>query len=64
MSIAEKKLKAIDEISKLDSEKAVEEILLFLSQIGVEEKKSELDIDSFYKETAAKYGSVLQKLAE
>ena len=64
MSIAEKKLKAIDEISKLDSEKAVEEILLFLSHLGEVENESKLDVDSFYKETAAKYGNVLQKLAQ
>jgi hypothetical protein len=63
MSIAEMKLAAINEISKLGDEKAVREILEHLAKISNNEN-NKFDADSFFQKTSEKYDDVLQKLAE
>jgi hypothetical protein len=62
MSVAEMKLAAIAEISKLHTEAAVKEILEHLEKISVTEKKA-FDAEAFFNEASAKYGDVLKKLA-
>jgi hypothetical protein len=63
MSVAEMKLAAIAEISKLNDENAVKEILAHLAKISIEVKHP-FDVEAFFKKASAKYGDVLQKLAE
>ncbi len=63
MSVAEMKLAAIAEISKLNDEKAVKEILEHLAKISVEAKHP-FDTDAFFKKASERYGDVLQKLAQ
>jgi hypothetical protein len=63
MSVAEMKLAAIYEISKLTSEHAVKEILDHLVQISKEEKQS-FDATSFFNKASEKYDDVLRKLAQ
>lgn len=63
MSVAEMKLAAINEISKLTSEAAVKEILEHLIKIA-KEGKSQFDADIFFKKASEKYDDVLQKLAQ
>ena len=63
MSIAEMKLAAINEISKLDDEKNLKEILEHLAKISNSENKK-FDADAFFQKTSEKYEDVLQKLAQ
>lgn len=63
MSIAEMKLAAINEISKLEDEQAVKEILDHLSKISLNENKK-FEADDFFKDASKKYDDVLQKLAQ
>ena len=63
MSIAEMKLAAINEISKLDDEKAVKEILVHLVKISNSENKK-FNADVFFQKASEKYDDVLQKLAQ
>jgi hypothetical protein len=63
MSVAEMKLAAINEISKLTSENAVKEILEHLIKIAKEERP-QFDADVFFEKTSEKYDDVLQKLAQ
>jgi hypothetical protein len=65
MSIAEMKLIAINEISKLDSENAVKEILEHIAKISSEDVKSKpLNLYQHLDKVTEKYGDVLQKLAQ
>lgn len=63
MSVAEMKLAAINEIGKLEDEKAIMEILEHLAKIS-KEVKQPFDIDAFFKKASERYGDVLQKLAQ
>lgn len=63
MSLAEMKLAAINEISKLDDEKAVREILAHLAKLSINENNN-FDADAFFQKTSEKYDDVLQKLAQ
>lgn len=63
MSIAEMKLAAINEISKLDDEKAVMDILEHLVKLSNEVNRK-FDADAFFQKTSEKYDDVLQKLAQ
>jgi hypothetical protein len=63
MSIAEMKLAAINQIGKLDDEKAVKEILEHLAKISSNENKK-FDTDVFFQKASEKYDDVLQKLAQ
>ena len=63
MSVAEMKLAAINEISKLKSESAVKEILDHLVQISKEDKP-QFDPDVFFDKASDKYDDVLRKLAQ
>jgi hypothetical protein len=63
MSVAEMKLAAINEITKLDNEPAVKEILEHLEKLN-SNAKDKFDTDAFFKKAAEQYGDVLQKLAE
>jgi hypothetical protein len=65
MSIAEMKLIAINEISKLESENAVKEILEHIAKISSEDVKSKpLNLYQHFDKVTEKYGDVLQKLAQ
>ncbi len=63
MSVAEMKLTAINEITKLKSESAVKEILDHVLKISKEEKPP-FDSDAFFIRASEKYDDVLQKLAQ
>lgn len=63
MSIAEMKLAAINEIGKMEDEKALKEILEHLAKISSDGNKK-FDADEFFRKTSEKYGDVLQKLAQ
>lgn len=63
MSVAEMKLAAINEITKLNSEAAVREILEHLAKISSDVNQP-FDIDAFFKKASEKYSDVLQKLAQ
>lgn len=64
MSIAEMKLTAINEISKLNDEHALKEILEHLSQLSLQEREKELNLSQHYDQAKAQYGDVLSKLAK
>jgi hypothetical protein len=63
MSVAEMKLAAINEISKLDNEAAVKEILEHLAKISKAEN-AKFDTEAFFDKASKKYDDILQKLAQ
>jgi uncharacterized membrane-anchored protein len=63
MSVAEMKLAAINEISKLNDEASIKEILEHLAKMSAEVKQP-FDVDAFFKRASEKYDDVLQKLAQ
>ena len=65
MSISEMKLIAINEISKLENENAVKEILDHLAKInsGTDSTKS-MNLFQHYDKIKEQYSSTLQKLAQ
>ena len=63
MSVAEMKLAAINEISKLNNEAAVKEILEHLAKISKTEN-SKLNAEGFFDKASEKYDDILQKLAQ
>lgn len=64
MSVAEMKLEAINQISKLIDESALKEILEHLSQLRKKEDVKNLSLSKHYQDIKAKYGDVLEKLAQ
>jgi hypothetical protein len=63
MSVAEMKLAAINEISKLNNEAAIKEILEHLAKISMEEN-TKFDPEAFFDKASKKYDDILQKLAQ
>ena len=63
MSVAEMKLAAINEISKLKSESAVREILEHLVKISKDDIH-QFDTDVFFNNASDRYDDVLKKLAQ
>ena len=63
MSIQEMK-KIINEKVDCLNEDQLKVILKIIEQADDEQEKSKFDAESFFKEVVAKYGSVLQKLAQ
>lgn len=61
MSVAELKVEAINQITKLTEEKSIKEILEHLSKLN---KENELNLSRHYNEIKEQYGEVLKKLAE
>ncbi len=65
MSIAEMKLVAINEISKLESENAVKEILNHIAKLNEESDETKpLNLFQHYDKIKQQYGNTLQKLAQ
>ena len=64
MSVAEMKLAAISEISKLSDEKAVKDILEHLAKISLAKEHKELNLSQHYDKVKEQYSNVLQKLAQ
>jgi orotidine-5'-phosphate decarboxylase len=65
MSIAEMKLIAINEISKLESENAVKEILDHIAKMNEESGYIKpLNLFQHYDKIKEQYGNTLQKLAQ
>jgi hypothetical protein len=65
MSIAEMKLVAINEISKLESENAVKEILNHIAKLNEEgDDTKPLNLFQHYDKIKGQYGNTLQKLAQ
>lgn len=64
MSIAEMKLAAINEISKLESENAIKEILERIAKINEEKADKPLNLFQHYDKIKGQYGNTLQKLAQ
>jgi predicted Zn-ribbon and HTH transcriptional regulator len=63
MSVAEMKLAAINEISKLNNEATVKEILDHLAKISKAEN-TKFDTEAFFEKASKKYDDILQKLAQ
>jgi predicted Zn-ribbon and HTH transcriptional regulator len=63
MSIAEMKLAAINEISKLEDEKAIKEILEHLAKISLTKEDKVLNLSEHYNNVKEQYGNVLKRLA-
>ena len=64
MSVAEMKLAAINEISKLDNENALREILEHLVKISSSKENKVLNLSKHYDNVKEQYGNVLKKLAQ
>jgi len=64
MSVAEMKLAAINEISKLDNEAAVKEILEHLAKLSFAKENKTLNLSQHYDKVVEQYSNVLQKLAQ
>lgn len=65
MSVAEMKVKAVNHLIQLQSEKAIENILMQLEKLAKEEMDSKAKhIDTVFEEAIAQYGNTLKKLAE
>ena len=64
MSVAEMKLAAINEISKLDNENALREILEHLIKISSSKENKVLNLSQHYDKVKEQYGNVLKKLAQ
>ena len=64
MSVAEMKLAAINEISKLDNEAAVKEILEHLAKLSFAKENKTLNLSQHYDKVVEQYGNVLQNLAQ
>ncbi len=63
MSVAEMKLAAINQITNLEDENAVKEILEHLAKLK-SVAKEKFDADSFFNKSVDKYDDVLRKLAQ
>lgn len=61
MSVAEMKIEAINQITRLTEEESLKEILIHLSKLT---KQTELNLSQHYKEIKDQYTDVLKKLAE
>ncbi len=65
MSVAEMKIKAVDYLLHLESEKTLENVLSYLENLSrVETAAREEKISSIFEEASAQYGNTLKKLAE
>jgi hypothetical protein len=64
MSVAEMKLVAIAEISKLQNEVAVQEILKHLKALSDADLNATPNLSKHFDEIEKQYGNVLKKLAQ
>jgi hypothetical protein len=64
MSVAEMKLAAINEITKLDNEAALKEILEHLVKMSFTKENKTFNLSQHYDKVVEQYGNVLQKLAQ
>ena len=62
MSVAEMKMKAVNQIINLKDEESVKEILEHLEKLNA--TKSELNLSQHYNTIKEQYGDVLEKLAQ
>ncbi len=61
MSVAEMKIEAINQITRLTEEDSLKEILAHLSKLN---KQKELNLSKHYNDIKCKYEDVLKKLAQ
>lgn len=61
MSVAEMKIEAINQITRLTEEESLKEILIHLSKLN---KQKELNLSQHYNEIKDQYEDVLKKLAQ
>ncbi len=64
MSVAEMKLAAIDEITKINDENSLKELLAFLSNKSILTEAKQVNLFQHYETIKGKYGDVLEKLAQ
>jgi transposase len=64
MSVAEMKLAAIQEITKLDDEHSLKEILEHLAKLSVTQDERAYQLSQHFGAVVNKYGNVLKKLAQ
>ncbi len=64
MSVAEMKLAAINEISKLEDENEVKEILEHLAKLSATKDSTALNLSQHYSKVKEQYSNVLKKLAQ
>jgi hypothetical protein len=63
MSVLEMKALAFERLAALNSEHAIQEILVHLEKLNIN-TADKFDADAFFKKASEKYGDVLQKLAQ
>ena len=61
MSVAEMKIEAIDQITRLTEEDSLKEILAHHSKLN---KQNDLNLSQHYEDIKSKYEDVLKKLAQ
>ncbi len=61
MSVAEMKIEAINQITRLTEENSLKEILEHLSKLN---KQKEVNLSQHYNDIKSKYEDVLRKLAQ
>ena len=64
MSIAEMKLAAINEISNLNDEKVLKEVLSVLAGLAKPEQADNINLSQHYEDIKNQYSKVLEKLAQ
>jgi hypothetical protein len=64
MSIAEMKLAAINEISNLNDEKALKEVLSVLAGLAKPEQIDNMNLSQHYENIKNQYSKVLEKLVQ
>ncbi len=64
MSIAEMKLKVIEQVAASKDERFVEDMLMRVEQNGAKSNGQVFDVDEFYAHAKEQYGDVLRRLAQ
>ncbi|MGE9310592.1 hypothetical protein ACLOAU_03065 [Niabella sp. CJ426] len=64
MSVSEMQLAAIKEITKLEDEHILREVLEHLAKIASVKDEKPLNLSQHYEKVKEQYGNVLQKLAQ
>jgi hypothetical protein len=64
MSTIEMKKEIMDEISKIESDVALKQVLHYLHSLNTEQENKPLNLSQHYDKVKEQYGNVLEKLAQ
>jgi hypothetical protein len=64
MSITEMKTEIINEVSKIDSDVALKQVLDYLHTLNIAQESKALNLSQHYDKVKEQYGNVLSKLAQ